>query len=290
MLLVGAGLFVRSLRNVGAIDLGFNSDGLVTVHAGYRDLARSREAGSAFESIAAEMSRVSGVRRIAMATRAPMQGNGSTRLFLPDRDSVPTIDGMPPLADLVSPEYFGTVGLRLVAGRTFEPTDRAGMAPVAVVDRTMARVIWPGENPIGKCILTFARTAPCTSVVGVVDDIHTDDVVEARPFMHLYLPFAQNAQLDSLRFGARGIGRVLLVRTRPGTEAAVMQVALRVARERLPGVNVLRANDMAQVLEPKLRPWRLGATLFSALGILAALVAAVGVYSVISYSASQRIS
>jgi ABC-type antimicrobial peptide transport system permease subunit len=152
----------------------------------------------------------------------------------------------------------------------------------------MAKVIWPGENPIGKCILTFTRTAPCTSVVGVVDDIHTNNIVEPRQFMQLYLPFAQNRELDSLRFGARGIARVLLVRTRPGSEASVMKSALQIARERLPGATTLRANDMAQVLEPKLRPWRLGAKLFSALGILAAIIAVVGVYSVIAYSTSQR--
>jgi predicted permease len=288
VLLVGAGLFVRSLRNVRAVDLGFDPDGLVAVHAGYRDLARSREVGVALESITTEMSRVPGVRRVAMASVAPMQGSMSQRLFLPGRDSVPTIDGIPPIDVLVSPEYFSTVGIRLVAGRTFESTDRAGMAPVAVVSRRMASIVWPGETPIGKCILTFARTGPCTTVVGVVEDVHTDDVVEPRQFMQLYLPFAQNGQLDSLRFGARGIGRVILVRTRPGTEATVMRFALRVAREHLPGAAVLSVNDMTQVLAPKLRPWRLGATLFSALGILAAVVAVVGMYSVIAYAASQR--
>jgi len=201
---------------------------------------------------------------------------------------MPKLNGMPPVEVLVSPEYFSTVGVRLVAGRTFEATDGAGMAKVAVVDRTMAGVFWPGENPIGKCLLTFTRTAPCTTVVGVVEDMHTDNVIEPKPFMRLYLPFAQNVELDSLRFGFRGIGRVLLVRTRPGTEAAVMQAALRVAREHLPGANSLSANDMGQVLEPKLRPWRLGATLFSALGILAVILAVVGVYSVIAYATSQR--
>ena len=156
------------------------------------------------------------------------------------------------------------------------------------VSRTMAGIIWPGENPIGKCILTFARTAPCTSVVGVVENVHTDAVIEPRPFMQLYLPIAQNRQLDSLRFGPRGIERVLLVRTRPGTEATVIKFALRISREQLPGANTLRANDLTQVLGPKLRPWRLGATLFGALGVLAAVVAVVGVYSVIAYATSQR--
>ena len=118
VLLVGAGLFVRSLRNVREIDLGFDGEGLVAVHARYRDLARSRELGSAFEGIATELSRMPGVRRIAMASIAPMQGSMSQRIFLPDRDSVPTIDGIPPLDVLVSPEYFSTVGIRVVAGRT----------------------------------------------------------------------------------------------------------------------------------------------------------------------------
>src|SRR4029078_9816259 len=95
---------------------------------------------------------------------------------------------------------------------------------------------------------------------GVVDEVHTDAVVEPKPFMHLYLLFSQNTQLDSLRFGARGIGRVLLVRTRPGTEATVMKLALRIAREHLPGAHELSVNDMALVLEPKIRPWRLGGT------------------------------
>jgi len=288
VLLVGAGLFVRSLRNVRAIDLGFDSDGLVTIHAGYRDLARSREIWPALEGIATEMSRIPGVRGVAMGN-APMQGYGaSNRLFLSGGDSMPKIDGMPPIDVLVSPAYFSTLGLRLVAGRTFEATDRAGAAPVAVVSRMMARVVWPGESPIGRCIRTFSRTAPCTTVVGIVDDAHTDGLIEPKPFMQLYLPFPQNAQLDSIRFGARGIGRVLLVRTRPGTEATVMKLALRIAREHLQGAHDLSVNDMTQVLEPKLRPWRLGATLFSALGMLAAIVAVVGMYSVIAYAASQR--
>jgi predicted permease len=289
VLLVGAGLFVRSLRNVRAIDLGFDAEGLITVHARYTSVARSREVGLALERIATEMSRIPGVQRVAMASGAPMQGSmASNRVFLPDRDSMPKIDGLPPIEVFVSPEYFGTVGLRLVAGRAFESTDRAGMASVAVVDRTMASTIWPHENPIGKCILTVSRTAPCTTVVGVVEDLHTDGVIEPKPFMRLYLPFAQNAGLDSLRFGMRGIERVLLVRMTPGTETAAMQLALRVAREDLPGADALRVNDMAQVLEPKFRPWRLGASLFSILGILAAVVAVVGVYSVIAYAASQR--
>lgn len=152
----------------------------------------------------------------------------------------------------------------------------------------MADVVWPGENAIGKCIQAVARTEPCTTVVGVVDDVHANGIIEAKQLMQLYVPFTQSAVLDSLRVSPRGIERVLLVRTSPGAEAAVMQHALRVLRDRVPEIDVPRANTVDEVLEPKLRPWRLGATLFSALGILAAVVAAIGLYSVIAYAASER--
>ncbi len=288
VLLVGAGLFVQSLRNVRAIDLGFDADGLVDVQASYLNRARSREIGSALERIAADLSRVPGVRSVAMGD-APMQGFGATnRIYVPNRDSTPNIGGMPPIDVLVSAGYFNTIGVRLVAGRDFTPTDRSGAAPVAVVNKTMARVVWPGENAIGKCILTMTRSAACTTVVGVVEDVHTSSVIEPTPFMRIYLPFAQTAELDSLRFSVRGIARNVLVRTLPGTEGHVMRSALRVVRTDLPGADSLHVNDMAQVLEPKLRPWRLGATLFGALGLLAAIVAVVGMYSVITYAASCR--
>jgi len=288
VLLVGAGLFVRSLHNVRTINLGFDATGLVSLRANYLDLGRSREVFSTFGNIESDLLHLPGVRRVALTSQAPMQGSQSTRLFLPGRDSVPTVNGIPPLAVFVSPEYFSTVGVPLVAGRVFESTDRAGSTPVAVVGRTMAKLIWPGENPIGKCIITFSRTAPCTSIVGVVDDMHTDDIIEQRPFMQLYLPFAQNRPLDSLRFGARGLGRVLLIRVQSGSEGAIMDAALRIARERLPGAESVSATDMTRVLEPKLRPWRLGATLFTALSVLAAIVATLGVYSVVAYATSQR--
>ena len=285
VLLVGAGLFVRSLRNVRAIDLGFDSRHLISViGARSNDSVQRQEFGLALGAVATRLAAMSGVERVASATQAPMQGYSSERLFLPDRDSVPKIDNTPPLSNHVSPEYFSTVGVRLVAGRTFTSDDRTGAAPVAVVSRTMANVVWPAENPLGKCIYVFKRTAPCTTVVGIVDDMHTNDVIEPQQFMQFYLPLAQTAELD--RAEPRR-GRLLLARTRPGAESAVMQFAERVIREQLPRIGV-RVNDMTRVLEPKLRPWRLGATLFSILGALAAIVALVGMYSVIAYSASQR--
>jgi putative ABC transport system permease protein len=285
VLLVGAGLFVRSLRNVRAIDLGFDPQRLVSINVRGDDSASREQMGPAIAEVAAELAGLANVELVAIGTQAPMQGSSGERLFFPGRDSVPKVDNMPPLSNHVSPEFFNTMGIHLAAGRTFTPDDRAGAAPVAIINRTMARVAWPAENPLGKCILMDMRTAPCTTVVGVVDDTHDNDIVEPTHFMQFYLPLAQTVELDH---SVARRGRFLIARTRPGAEAAVLQFAVRATRERLPRITVQRVNAMTRVLEPKLRPWRLGATLFSILGALAAIVALVGMYSVIAYSAGQR--
>ena len=286
VLLVGAGLFVRSLRNVRAIDLGFDAEGLVTATALFRAPARKAEVAPALEGVASQMAALPDVQRVAMASVAPMHGAYSMSLFVPGRDSLPRVDGTSPFIIPASPEYFATLGVRLLAGRFFDSTDRASAPRVGVVGAAMARVIWPGESALGKCIKTGRRSAPCTTIVGVVEDTHVLGVIEKQRFMQLYLPLAQSADLEADRFGAWN--RVLILRTHPQAEPQIVALARRGILQRLPDVDVLRVDEMSQVLDPEMRPWRLGATLFTLMGVLAALVAAVGVYGVIAFAAGQR--
>lgn len=286
LLLVGAGLFLRSLRNVRAIDLGFDPRGLITVSARFHAPARKAELAPALEQIAARISTLPSVERVAMASIAPLHGAYTEELYLPGRDSVPSIDGVAPTVIPASPEYFSTVGVRLISGRIFDSTDRASAPRVAVVSTNMARTVWPGESPLGKCIKTFKRSAPCTTVVGVVEDAHSLGLIEKHALMQLYLPLAQNLAIEANPFEA--FSRVLLVRARSDADGALMTFIRRAVRQRLPDVDVLRIDDMSQVVEPEMRPWRLGATLFALMGILAAVVAAVGVYGVIAFAVSQR--
>src|SRR5205814_6682938 len=124
----------------------------------------------------------------AYASAAPMLGNSVTRLSLPGRDTLPLFAGeRGAYYNSVSPEFFAATGMRIVDGRPLLERDAAGAERVAVVSQSMARTYWPGQNPIGQCLIVGERTNPCTNVVGVAADVHTFRLIES-PSLHYYLP------------------------------------------------------------------------------------------------------
>jgi len=171
--------------------------------------------------------------------------------------------------------------MTLVAGRTFNGDDVAGSEPVVVVNETTARVYWPGESPLGKCVILIQKEAPCSRVVGVVRDAHYDTVVE-KPMVGLFSPVEQRTT------GFLSTPTILVVRSTAGTETAVADAMRRVLRRTFPTAEPPSITFTAERVNSGLKPWRLGAMLFSAFGGLALLVAAVGAYSVIAYAVSQR--
>jgi ABC-type lipoprotein release transport system permease subunit len=169
--------------------------------------------------------------------------------------------------------------MRLIAGRDFDEADRAGGTGAVVVNEAMARAYWPGESALGKCLIRGKRTNPCSTVVGIVGNVHRMRVVET-PGSHYYVP------LDPASLGSTPAA--LVVRTTSRNVAAVSQVATQELKNLLPGTTTPWIRTMSQTLESQYRPWRLGATLFTAFGALALVVAAIGVYSVVAYGVSQR--
>ena len=138
---------------------------------------------------------------------------------------------------------------------------------------------WPGEPPLGKCVIVGTREAPCALVVGVAKDAHRRGIIEPVTGQ-LYTPFAQWPDETP---------RSLIVRATGNRTTAVTRVAEDIYRPLVTNMTGLRVTTFATVLEPQLRPWRLGATLFSALAALALVVAAVGVYSVVAFGVNQRL-
>lgn len=180
-----------------------------------------------------------------------------------------------PVISAVSPEFFRTAGIRLLRGSVFE--DRA--ASQVVVNEAMARQLWPGSDALGQCMYFNKRDAPCHRVVGIVETVRRDKVIE-EPAPQYYLSLGTEI---TKTWG----GSTLVVRVRPEGAAAArreLEVALRQA---FPSAEP-RIRAMSENLEPEYRPWRLAATLFTAFGVLALIVALVGVYSTVSYSVSQR--
>jgi hypothetical protein len=173
------------------------------------------------------------------------------------------------------------MGTRLVEGRLFEPRDREGSEPVVVVNRTMASHVWPGKSPLGECLYWSAwidSLTTCSRVIGVVGNANSY-LLRETPHMHYYVPFGQE----------KGIGGTnMLVRPRPGSEAEVMAAMRKVMTDIDPAISFVQATLLQDAVDPQIRPWRLGAAMFTLLGALALVVAAVGLYSVMSYFVAQR--
>jgi putative ABC transport system permease protein len=281
VLLVGAGVFVQSLRTVEGIDTGFDTDRLVTASVGYdRELGDHRaEIETRMPSAAERVRRIPGVQTVAMTSNVPMYGFSFTDLFLPGRDSLPPSRGLERILNVVSPEYFAAVGLKVLRGRAFTDADQASSEQVMAMNANMAANLWPGEDPLTKCVMVGKRDAPCRRVIAIVSPAHFSSIVE-EPSSSYYVPLAQ--YLDHGGAGA------LVVRVAPGQAARVAAQIPRELAQEFGGWSRTSVKTMDEIFAPQMRPWRIGAALFTAAGLLALLVAAVGVYSSIAYTVSQR--
>ncbi|HSQ31383.1 MAG TPA: ABC transporter permease [Gemmatimonadaceae bacterium] len=278
VLLVGAGLFVRSLRNVEQIHLGFDVPRLASASVrlpGFEpwDSATAARAAEAVRHIA-------GVEQVAMATYAPLSGGVLLARFYTATDSAHGDFARHDMDDVasfmsVSANYFATTGIRIVRGRGFS----ADPGWSIVVNETMAHEYWPAGDAIGQCIRLDKKENPCYTVIGVAEDAHRRGVIE-KPHSHYFVPLAHPA--------AKGMGGYsMVIRADPARMGGVVVATQRILRSAFPA-GVPRVNLVQDAISPAYRPYRLGATLFSAFGILALLVATVGVYSTVSYTVTQR--
>jgi predicted permease len=277
VLLAGAGLFIRSLDAVHRLDLGYDIENTIvaTVSSGQRVIpAAERSAG--LVAIRERMAQMPSVRAAALTNLPPMGGLSADRMFFPGRDSMPQTVNGPPTFIAVSPGYFEAAGVPIIAGRTFTEDDRAGSTPVMVVAETMARFVWGRLDVTGECVRIGKREAPCTIVVGVIKDVRRDKLIEDQMLLY-FLPMAQRGEQPY----------TLVVGAKAGNVDAVRRELLSVIRQQLPGSRS-DIETLAESLASQYRPWRIGATLFTVFGALALLVAAIGVYTAISYAVTQR--
>lgn len=285
VLLAAATLLVRSALNVEAINTGYETGRLAYAEVlpgmtySKHDAEASRSIGLRLPAVAVQLARVPGVESVALSLRAPLHGFAVYPVFLPGRDSMPTLNRNPPLTQVVSPEFFGVTGLHVVDGRTLQADDRAGSAPVVVVNQTMARTMWPRQRALGNCIIVSTRDAPCRTVVGVVSDAHYYGIFDA-PAMQFYMPFGQ---ADTSLYPG-----VILIRSQMGRLVSTT-VAVRDAFTAMTqswGTPTVRTMDDA--LAPILHPWRLAAEVFAGTALLALIVAGVGIYGTVAYTVSQQ--
>jgi predicted permease len=280
VLLAGTGMFFVSLRRVQSVRLGLEPDRVfratvVTAGRAYTEAERR----TMYEQLLRAATETPGVESAALATSMPFESSSGTRIILPGRDSVPTTMGLPwPFVNTVTAQFFRTMGTRLIAGRSFTDDDRAGSAPVVIVNATAARLWWPGESAIGKCIKIGADSMPCAEVVGVVENTRRFGIVEDEG-VQFYAPLEQ--------LTSEGAPNVLYVRPVRNTSPfqAELQRRLQGAAPALPYVSVQPLSD---VIAPRMQSWRVGAIMFGIFGALAVVLASVGLYGVLAYDVAQR--
>jgi len=284
-LLVGAGLFVRSLRNAETLDYGLDLQHLLIADLRVPGMTMTFTLGgeedprsSLYLRLLRRIQANPAVASAAASVGTPYRSSYSINLRVSGRDSLPTVGLSVPTLNAVSVDYFATAGLPIVRGRGFTEADEVRGAPrVAVVGRTFARLVWPDRNPLGQCLFLGGADSACVQVIGVAGDRRPgirEDVALA-----YYLPYGQHLVSPPIDG--------LLIRTRASAEEArgEVQRALQVAERDLPYVSV---ESLVDRIAPMWRSWRLGATLCTVFGLLALAIAALGLYAVTAYGVTQR--
>jgi len=275
VLLTGAGLFVRSLHNVNALRLGFDADHLAFAQLEMRGVKLDSAQGvSLREQMAERASAIPGVVSATRMSTVPFYMSWNEPLFVRGIDSVSRLGEF--YIQTGSPNYFETVGTRIIRGRGFTKDDRDGGPRVMVVSDAMAKRLWPATDALGQCVRVGADTMPCTTVVGIAEDVRSEPLTGPQGYQY-YMPQMQSAP-------ERGY---LFVRTHADARTQVETLRRELQRS-MPGVSYVTVRPLRDILDPNYRPWQLGATMFSIFGLLALVLAAVGLYSVIAYAVAQR--
>jgi predicted permease len=301
LLLVGAALFVRSLERVQSQDLGFSAAKLLFVTFEFRGYVAGVERDMAHEEAVERLRGLPGVSGATVVQGIPFGPHSIPPISIPGFATPPTLSGNPqiPIMYGATPTYLDIMGVTLVAGRSFTERDQPGTAPVVLVNESMARTVWPGQSALGRCI-RIGRGAPsptedpdpaasqaCREVVGVVRDSRARSLRPERSedrLMQYYVPFGQ---LPAPPIPDLSHVEGLMVRVEGDIDRAAALVQRSIQSTSAVPLYA-RTRPYADLLDPQLRPWRLGATLFSAFGALALGIATVGLFGVVSYVTTQR--
>jgi predicted permease len=276
-LLISAGLFIRSLFNVNRVDLGIRIENLVmfgvSPHLNGYDTPRAR---AFFERLEAELAAAPGVTGVSTSMVPLLSGsNWGTGVSVQGFTAGPDVDNHS-FYNEIGPGYFRTLGIPLMAGREFTPSDTAGAPKTVIVNEAFAKKFNLGRDAVGKRMSAGGRELDM-EIVGLVQNAKYSEVRQEPPAVY-FTPYRQSPRLGTMSFYARTSGETdALLRTVPGLVSRL--------DANLP---VLRLRPLAQQARENVFMDRMISTLATAFAVLATLLAAVGLYGVLAYTVSQR--
>jgi predicted permease len=279
LLLAGAGLFARSLYNLKWLDPGFRVDDLFVFSV---DPSLSGYEGgrltTLYRRMQEELAAVPGVRSVSMSEVGTLAGDNWSQTVRVDGYESKEGEDLNPSVDGVGPRYFETMGIPLVSGREFTERDVIGAPKVAIINETMAKYFFGSSNPIGRRF-GFGRGKPTDiEIVGVAKDVRSVELRDQPP-RYVYIPYAQDDSVTQLTYYVRA------ARDDGGAIAAGIRQSVRRLDPNLPIFNM---KTMAVQIDESLFVERMVAVLSVAFGALATLLAAIGLYGVMSYAVTRR--
>jgi predicted permease len=276
VLLVGSGLFIRALQRASSIDPGFTVERALMAPINLGLLRYDKTQGQAFyRDLLARMQTQPGVEQ-ATLVRFPQMGSAFAQFQIFTESSEPGSEGMSTGFNVVGPNYFRTMGTTLLRGREFTDADREGAPGTVVINETLAARLWANEDALGKRVSIAGPEGPFLEVVGVARDSKYRTLGEvARPYVYLPLNQSYDPKMT------------LVVRTtgEPKAITPVVREQIRSLNANLPLADV---QTLREQLELTLLPSRIAAWTLGGFGVLALLLAGIGIYGVVSYGAAQR--